>query len=53
MEKTEIQINALTINVEDKLILLFNSVMTIISSFINDLVSNYSLMIMSKRNTHE
>ena len=53
MEKTTITIDTLTVNVEEKLILLFNSAMTRISSSINNLVSNPSLMVISNRDTFE
>ena len=53
MEKTSIEIYTLTVNIEEKLTLLFNSAMTRISSSINDLVSNPSLMIISNRETYE
>ena len=53
MEKTSIEIYTLTVNIEEKLTLLFNSAMTRKSSSINDLVSNPSLMIISNRETYE
>ena len=53
MEKTSIEIYTLTVNIEEKLTLLLNSAMTRISSSINDLVSNPSLMIISNRETYE
>ena len=53
MEKTKVEINTLTVGVEEKLLLLFNSAMTRISSSMNDLVSNPLLITMSNRDTFE
>ena len=50
---TKINIFTLTITIPEKLPLLFNNAMTRISSSINNLVSDPSLMKMDKRDTYE
>ena len=53
MEKTKINLDTITVNTEENVELLLNSAMTRISSSINDLASNPSLMYMGNRNTYE
>ena len=53
MENTKITIYTLTVNINETLPILFNSAMTRISSCMNNIVSNPSLMVMSNRDTYE
>ena len=53
MENTNITIYTLTVNVEEKLPLLFKSAMTRISSSVNDIVSNPYSISMKNRDTYE
>ena len=53
MEITQIKIYTLTVSIPENITLLFNSAMTRISSSINDLVNDPSLMVMSNRDTYE
>ena len=53
MQNTQIIIYTLTVNRADRLPILFNSAMSRISSSMNNLVSNPSLMSMNNRDTYE
>ena len=53
MENTKITIYTLTVNASDNLPIFFNSAMTRISSCLNNIVSNPSLMNMTNRDTYE
>ena len=53
ISSTKIQLYTLTIDIPQKLSLLFNNAMTRISSSVNNLISNPSLMVMSNRDTYE
>ena len=53
MENTNITLYTLTVNISEKINLIFNSAMNRISSSINDLVSNPSLLVMTNRDAYE